>query len=113
MAFPIKFKRQLEKGINDVTSPDYVFLVYAVCGVEEDSCGWEGWILESVYKKSTTAHMTLTGDEILNASDEQNCPRCGKTTFRTDALLKFDRAKDQKPPLVEGVDYETVPIEYK
>ena len=112
MAFPRKFKEQLEKGIDDVKSPDYIYLVYSVCCTEEDSCGWEGWMLESAYRKSTEKHATLTGDEILEASDDQICPRCGKTTFRTDATLKFTRSKDQSSRLVAGVDYEVAPLEY-
>lgn len=109
VSFPTKFKKQLEQGLNDVTKPDYVFLVYAVCGIEEESCGWEGWMLESVFKKSKEKHPTSTGDQFLTAADEQSCPRCGKTTFRTDAVMRFD--KSDKSAIVD-YDYEVAPMKY-
>ena len=109
VAFPQKFKKQLEQGLEDVIKPDYVFLVYAICGTEEDACGWEGWMLESVFKKSKDKHPTSTGDQFLTAADEQMCPRCGKTAFRTDAVMRFD--KSDKPASV-GFDYEVAPTEY-
>ncbi len=109
VSFPEKFKKQLEQGLADVLAPDYLFLVYSVCGTEEESCGWEGWMLESVFKKSTENHLTSTGDQSLTATDEQKCPRCGKTTFRTDAILRFD--KSNKSSIV-GFDYEVAPVDY-
>lgn len=109
MAFPRKFKKQLEKGIDDVISPDYVFLVYTVCGTEEDSCGWEGWMLESAFKKSKEKHPTSTGDQPLAAADEQTCPRCGKTTFRTDTVLRFEKSRQSA---TKDFDYEVSPIGY-
>lgn len=28
--------------------PGHIHLTYSVCGVSEDSCGWEGWIIEDL-----------------------------------------------------------------
>ena len=113
MTFPYKFKHLIEKGINDVDIPDYLYLVWGVCGTDENSCAWEGWMLEAVFKKSSDSHPTSTGDRLLKASDDLICPRCGKPIFRTSALIKMNPAEDQRPVLIEGQDYVAVPIEYK
>jgi hypothetical protein len=38
--FPDKFRALIELREDQVPIPDYVWLSYAVCAVEEDSCGW-------------------------------------------------------------------------
>lgn len=110
MTFPLKFKKQLEKGLNDVTSPDYIYLVYAICGLEKDSCGWEGWMLEAVFKKSEDKYPTITGDKLLSSVNEQVCPKCGKTTFRTDVVLRFELSKE--PIVSNAFEYAVAPMEY-
>jgi hypothetical protein len=107
MPFPIKFKDRLELTLKDLDTPLQAWLVYAVCGCEQDSCGWEGWILESVSK-------TVQQKEIqLDCDHNQICPKCGKTMFRTNTQIKMEYAKDQSGVLVPGNDYETTPMKYE
>jgi len=110
--FPRKFQHLLEIERGDVPAPDYVWLVYAVCAVTAEGCGWGGWTIEAAFRRSDADHPTATGDELLPALDTQICPRCGRETFRTGASLKLVPAEDQRPSLVPGVDYEVAPIEY-
>ena len=78
-------------------------MTYAVCGIERDSCGWAGWILESA--------KGARGE--LSAATEQTCPACGKPTFRTEVSVKFEPSQDQTPPLIPGKDYKVGPIKYE
>jgi len=52
MGFPRKFKALLETKLNDVESPDYLWLTYAVCAMSTDACGWGGWIVDGAFKKT-------------------------------------------------------------
>lgn len=114
MPFPMKFRHLLELTLNEVDVPDYAWLTYAVCGVTEDACGWNGWILESLFKKTDKHYPTGTGDKSLPIdNEEQLCPRCRRQLFRTDATIRFERSADQTPIHGEpGVDYDTSPMEY-
>lgn len=103
MAFPKKFKGLLETSPSDVDPPVDTWITYAVCGVDDDSCGWGGWILEGI--RGTTGQ--------LPANTQQICPECGKELLRTEVSVRFEPSEDQTPDLIAGVDYETVPIEYK
>lgn len=107
MLFPLKFKTILELTKKDVDIPQHAWLVYAVCGCEDDSCGWEGWILESV-TKTDQDEMTK-----LNCDHHQICPKCEKTMFRTNTQIKMEYSKDQSGQLVPGIDYEIEPIKYE
>jgi hypothetical protein len=112
MKFPRKYKNLLEIELKDVEIPDYVWLVYAVCACNKDSCGWRGWMIEFAAKKNKKNHPTSTGDKFLSAMDNQICPKCGRVLFRTGASIKLEPSKDQTPPLKEGIDYDVIPIEY-
>lgn len=107
MAFPEKFRSRLELTKAQLPLPTGSWLSYAVCGCAHDSCGWEGWILESVYQ--------IDGKEKLELSidDRQICPECGKALFRTEASLRFIPSADQKPDLVPGVDYTCSEMQYE
>ena len=106
-AVPRKFAPLLEIDRGDVETPDYVWLVYAVCACSEDACGWGGWMIEAAFKKTEERHWTRTGDKLLSAMDEQVCPRCGRETFRTGATLRLVPSEDQKPPWEPGKDYQS------
>ena len=108
MSFPHKFKERLELTKEDLTLPNEVWVTYSVCGCDEDSCGWEGWVLESVLVRKGR-----TSKAILPSSSECLCPCCNKPVFRTEASLKMNVAKDQTPALVSGRDYETGKMDYK
>lgn len=108
MGYPIKFKELIETELKDIDQPDEAWLTYAVCATEKDSCGWGGWMLETIQKNTGEEGLSIT----LPAFCEQVCPCCGRGTFRTDATLKFVPSSDQTGRLVPGVDYEVVPIEY-
>jgi hypothetical protein len=113
MPFPRKFKQLLELKLKDIEAPDYVLLTYAVCACEKDSCGWGGWMIEAAFKKDTKKHLNSTGDKVLSAVMDQVCPVCGKDTFRTEASIKLIPSNDQTKVLIEGRDYESIPIEYE
>lgn len=105
MPFPLKFKARLELSKQDVDTPSEAWITYAVCGCEQEACGWEGWILESV----------ASGEEKkqLRIDDSQRCPSCGKPLFRTEASYRFSVADDQSPVLIEGGDYEAIEPEFE
>ena len=83
MPFPEKFRSLIKLREDQVTVPDYVWLSYAVCAVEHDSCGWRGWIIESAWK-------VVGGKETeVEADVEQGCPVCRKLVFRTGVEKQF------------------------
>ena len=108
MSFPRKFKSLLEVTHEQVEKPSYVWLNYAVCGCGSDSCGWQGWIVESAF-------VSREGDDdLLLPSDRHlNCPECRKPLFRTEVTCRFEPSEDQTPSLIPGVDYEEPPMEYE
>jgi hypothetical protein len=112
MAFPRKWQRLLETDLSDVEVPDYVWLSYAVCGVTKDACGWGGWMIEGAFKRTGRREASATGDRVLSAVDDQICPQCGGTLFRTAAAVRLEPSADQEPPLQEGVDYKAQLLEY-
>ncbi len=103
MAFPKKFKNLLETKRGEVEEPNIVWVTYAVCGTENDSCGWGGWILEAAKGPSGQ----------LPAYTRQICPSCGKETFRTEVSIKYEQSEDQTPDLIAGRDYDVIPMEYE
>jgi hypothetical protein len=109
MALPRTFKHLLEIELKDVGVPDYMWITYAVCATERDSCGWTGWMIEAAFKKTGTKHPTGTGDKVLPAVMDQVCPRCGRTTFRTAASIRMAPSEDQT---AAHADAECLPIEY-
>jgi hypothetical protein len=114
MAFPRRFKHLIELELDDIESPDYAWLTYAVCACYKDSCGWGGWMIGAVFHKTEEEHPSSTGDKVLPAMMDQVCPSCGKALFRTGASIRLERSTDQTPPLIEGIDYvASDPIEYE
>ena len=86
----------IELARDQIEQPTHAWVSYAVCAVEEDSCAWQGWILDGVFK-----------DEAILPSDDLNCPRCGRPLYRVGIEYRLDLSADQTPSLVEGVDYQT------
>ena len=83
MTEKLPFAHLMDLEPEDVLLPNYAVLAYAVCAMEQESCGWGGWILESVLRATNEAHYFGTGDMPLPAYSRQICPRCGRVTFRT------------------------------
>ena len=110
MKVPERFRKLLSTTRTDISSPDYAWLVYGVCGLTEDSCCWAGWIIEGVFRSRGLGPpaATGTGDPVLPADYSQVCPNCGRQLFRTDTATRFERSVVQDRPggLVPGVDYE-------
>ncbi|OPZ74851.1 MAG: hypothetical protein BWY82_00520 [Verrucomicrobia bacterium ADurb.Bin474] len=107
MSYPLKFKGLLEKEINDVELFEGAWITWAVCACSENACGWEGWILESVYKIEENERVQLP------AVTNQICPICGKNLFRTGAQVKVIPDENQGSSLKPGIDYEVSPIDYE
>jgi hypothetical protein len=112
MALPRKFQHLIELSEADVPRPDYVWLAYAVCATEVESCGWGGWMIEGAFQRTGERHPTGTGDRLLAAADDQRCPRCGRPTYRTGVTQRLEPAGAQEATLRPGVDYEAVPPSY-
>lgn len=112
MAFPRKFQHLIELPDAQVPRPDYVWLAYAVCATEAESCGWGGWMIEAAFQRTGARHATGTGDRLLPAADDQRCPRCGRATYRTGVAQRLEPSADQAPPLIEGTDYMALPPTY-
>ncbi len=108
MPLPPKFKYLLELTYEQVERPSYVWLNYAVCGCEADSCGWQGWIVESAFVRREGED-----DLLLPADDHLDGPNCRKPLFRTEVTYRFEPSEDQTHPLIPGVDYEETPMEYE
>jgi len=85
------------------TTPSIAVENGVICGVQEESCGWEGWVLECLKLEGKN----IEGDTILL------CPKCSQPLFRTAASVKYIPSENQEPALVPGVDYDVVPMEYK
>jgi len=113
MPFPAKFRHLIERTAAEVESPDYVWLAYAVCAVTTEGCGWEGWMIEAAFRRDGAKHPTGTGDRLVNAANEQTCPRCGRETFRTEVALRLEPSTDQSPPSRLGIDHEVAPTEFE
>lgn len=114
MSLPAKYRNLLELTLKDVETPDYAWLTYAVCGLTDDSCGWGGWIIEGVFKKTGQRYATGTGDKSLPSGDDiQTCPCCGRKLFRTSASIRMTPSADQTPVHGEpGIDYEAIDTQY-
>lgn len=114
MEFLKKFKKLINLKKEEVEIPDYIWLTYAVCVVEDDACGWGGWMLEAAFKKKKPKEKTDDFDDrVLSAQDEQICPVCGKETFRTEVSVRYTPSKNQKLRAIAGVDYKVARIKYK
>jgi hypothetical protein len=103
MPFPRKFKHLIELERENVELPDEAWLTYAVCVSDEDACGWQGWIIESLAR----------GGNQLNADTGQKCPACDRILFRTEVSVRCIPSSDQSKKLVPERDYEVSPIEYE
>lgn len=101
MAFPGKFRHLMEAAESEATIPDEVWLSFALCTVEEDSCGWTGWIIESAWKNHGADRHAVV------AADNQRCPNCGKVLFRTGLEKQYDLNPSQLPKL--DFSYESLP----
>jgi hypothetical protein len=112
MPFPRKFRHLLELTAEQVEMPDYLWLSYAVCAVTSEGCGWGGWMIEAAFRRDGQKHPTGTGDRLVSAADEQDCPECGRETFRT-VELRVEPSADQSKHLRAGIDYEVAPMEYE
>ena len=104
MSFPEKFRALIETREDQIIIPDYLWLSFAVCAVDDDSCGWTGWILESAWK-------SVEGREDEVAADTgQRYPQCGKDLYRT-AVEKQFRWNPHAGPKI-SYPYETAPIRF-
>ena len=106
MSFPEKFRGLIELSEDRVAVPDLLWLAYAVCAVEEKSCGWQGWILESVEQGNGGAH----GKQI-NADTEQRCPVCNRQLYRTGVEKQFVLNPNAGPKL--AYSYDVVPPQFE
>jgi hypothetical protein len=78
---------------SDVIPPAYVVVTYAVCTVNENACGWAGWLLEGAFAISEDKSGILAnGDNPLPSVSVQICPNCGGTVFRTDTAQLYNLA---------------------
>lgn len=104
MPFPAKFRHLIEAREDQVKVPDYVWLSFAVCAVEEDSCGWGGWMIESAWKAIENAESEVTADT------DQRCPNCGKPLFRTEVEKQYVLNSKAGPKI--SFEYDTAPIQF-
>jgi hypothetical protein len=99
MTFPAKYRALLELTARDVEEPDYAWLTYAVCGLTEAACGWHGWILAALFKRTEEQFPTGTGDKRLEGDYSEACPRCGGALFRTEMSVRFELQNGSADPL--------------
>jgi hypothetical protein len=108
MAFPRKFRALIETEEDQATTPDYVWLSFAVCATEEDSCGWGGWIIESAWKSQDNDVQKVEVE--VEADTEQRCPRCNKLLYRTGVEKQYQLNPDAGPKIT--FPHETTPPEF-
>jgi len=106
MKIPSKFKHLIDLNIEDVDHVDCAWIAYAVCACEKDSCGWQGWILDGVFKKEGNK------ETLVASSSPAECPNCGKSLFRTGIQLRLVPSIDQAVKMIPGIDYEVGDIGY-
>jgi hypothetical protein len=106
MPFPEKFRSLIELSEKRLIVPDFLWLSYAVCAVQEDSCGWQGWILESVEK----GDMESKGTQV-SADTEQRCPVCNLPLYRTGVEKQFVLNPNARPKL--AFSYDVVPPQFE
>lgn len=106
MAFPDKFRALVELGEKDVSIPDFVWLSYAVCAVEEESCGWRGWIIESAWKIDPKTRKEMP----VEADTHQRCPVCGRQLYRTGVEKQFRLNRHAGPKI--DYPYASVPVTF-
>ena len=106
MPFPLKFKDLIELTYDEVEKPTSIWINYAVCAYREDSCEWQGWVLD----KAEAIRGTV--EKVLPSDDHLDCPRCGNPLFRTEVNYRFVLSQDQAPKLIPEVDYEAAPVVY-
>lgn len=106
MSFPEKFQHLIELSEDRVAVPDFLWLAYAVCAVEGESCGWQGWILESVEKGDLNAD-----GEQVSADTEQRCPVCNRPLYRTGVERQFVLNSKAGPKL--AYSYDAVPTRFE
>ena len=111
MPIPRKFQTIVENADATATIPDYVWLAFAVCVMEQKACGWTGWIIEAAFLKVPETERTDHQDRPIPAADNQRCPPCGMTLFRTGVERRF--VLDATNPRKITSDYESVPIKYE
>lgn len=102
MVFPARFEHLANTTERDVDIPDTAWITYSVCITDAEACGWGGWILESVSQ----------AERQLPMDTRYTCPTCNRPLFRTSVSLRWERAADQTPPLIEGIDYEAKPMKF-
>ncbi len=114
MKYPLKFRELLEIELKDIDAPDYAWITYAVCGMTPEACGWQGWILESLFKHTGGPTPAGAFDKLLPVDNpDQRCPRCRQRLFRTSATIRFVPSLDQTPAHGKpGVDYGVSSLEY-
>ena len=110
MPFPLKFKDLIELSPHQVEKPTCVWLNYGVCASKDDSCGWQGWVIDRVESKRGD----VEGDaaKVLPSDEDLNCPKCGNPLFRTEVNHRFELSRDQTSKLIPDIDYEVAPIVY-
>ena len=102
MPFPEKFRALIEIAEDQIPIPEIVYLAYSVCAVEPESCGWNGWTIESA--KRTVVSIICEVD----ADADQICPHCGRPLFRI--FTKQFQLNAGWEPII---DYDAVPIEFE
>jgi hypothetical protein len=110
MGLPRRFKGMMETTLESVIAPEGAWITFSVCSTRPDACGWQGWILESLFlnrPEGAFRHKQLVID------DRYQCPACGLPLYRTAAKMRFSPAADQTPDLLEGIDYIALPPKYE
>jgi hypothetical protein len=112
MAYPAKFRHLMEIEESDTIIPDQVWLAYAVCTAEKDSCGWAGWIIEAAWKNrsaDSAGRLPNWKDrQFVVADDRQRCPNCSKDLYRTGVGKLYELLPSQPTRDL----FDSVPIEY-
>src|SRR5262249_27748635 len=105
---PKKYKHLLELTKSDLVTPHHVWIAFFVCAIYKESCGWGGWMIDSVF---STAQENPP-DGLLASDSLPMCPKCGRQLAGT-VTWRLDRAENQYPRMKEGVDYTVEPATYE
>jgi hypothetical protein len=98
-----RYQALIEDGPSRI--PGFAWIVFAVCAVGDDACGWAGWIVDELCAGVPHEDASVSGCELLPADYSEKCPQCGKQLFRTAFERRLEASPDQTPVFREGVNF--------
>ncbi len=75
--------------------PDIAFLTLSTCLGNDSNCGWTGWLLEAAFDSNLKSDLYPIGCKPVPSVNNQICPSCKGTLFRTGLTRQLTLAAGQ------------------